>query len=434
MSKQSRSSILASFLIAPLFFSGLFADISLCKEKAPSPLTLEFWSVFDDSDVYSLLISEFQKQYPYITVNYRKKNIVSYEQELLDALASGRGPDIFSVNNAWMPRYFEKLTPTPEGLITLERFREVFADVAEQDLILDGKIYALPFSIDTLALFYNKDLLNSAGVALLPKTWEEFNSAVEKLTQKDEEGEITQAGAALGASRNVNRSTDILALLMMQSGAQMVSADKTEAAFADSVSLNGENFLPGSRALAFYTNFANRSKKVYSWNSSQHYSLDAFAQGETAMMINYSYQIPVLRAKSPHLNFGISALPQISSKGTAVSYANYWSQGVAKSSQNSVAAWQFISWLAQSENSAQYLERAKKPASRRDLIEQQKNDADLAVFAKQALSARSWWQADNAAIEKIFADMIDRALSSPSLVDEITRDAEDQVTELMRKK
>ena len=433
MSKNSHSTILVSFLVVPLFFSGMFADISLCKEKAPPPVTLEFWSVFDDSDIYAPLIASFQQQYPYITVNYRKKNIASYEQELLDALASGRGPDIFSVNNFWMPRYFEKLTPVPDNLIALSRFLEVFPDVARQDFVLNEKIYALPLSIDTLALFYNKDLLNSAGVALLPKTWEEFNAATEKLTQKDEQGEISQAGAALGASRNINRSTDILALLMIQSGSQMVSLDKTEATFADSINLNGENFRPGSRALSFYSNFASPSKKVYSWNSRQHYSLDAFSQGEVAMMISYSYQIPVLRAKAPHLDFGVAALPQISQKGATVSYANYWGQAVSKGSQNSAAAWQFIAWLAQPENSIQYLQATQKPASRRDLIDQQ-NDPELSVFAKQVLTARSWWQTDSAVIEKIFADMIDRALSSPSLTDEIVKDAEVRVTELMRNK
>ena len=433
MSTHSHSTILVSFLVVPLFFSGIFAGISPCKEKTPASVALEFWSVFDDSDVYAPLIAEFQRQYPYITINYRKKNISSYESDLLDALASGRGPDIFSINNAWLPRYLEKLSPAPSEMISLQRFREVFVDVAEQDFILDEKIYAFPFSVDTLALFYNKDLLNSAGIAVLPGTWEEFNAAVETLTKKDGQGNILQAGAALGTSRNINRSTDILALLMMQSGAKMISPDKTRATFSDAINLGQENFLPGNRALTFYVNFANPSKKVYTWNSSQHYSLDAFSQGEAALMLNYAYQIPVLRAKAPHLNFGVASLPQISQQGTAISYANYWGQTVAKSSTNSAAAWQFLGWLAQPENLKQYLQATKKPASRRDLIDWQKNDSELGVFARQALVARSWWQSDNAAIEKIFAQMIDQALSSPSLIDEIVKDANDQVTQLMRK-
>ena len=434
MSTHSRSTIFVSFLIVPLFFSGsILAAFSPCKPKAPAPVTLEFWSVFDDSDTYAPLIAAFQQQYPYITVNYHKKNIVSYEQELLDALAAGRGPDIFSINNAWLARYLDKLTPAPESIISLQDFRAALADVAEQDFVLDGKIYALPFSVDTLALYYNKDLLNSAGVALLPTTWDNFNAAVQALVKKNEQGEILRAGTALGTSQNVNRSTDILAVLMLQSGAVMVSPDKTKATFSDAINLGQENFLPASRALAFYTNFANPAKKVYTWNSSQHYSLDAFAQNEAAMMLSYAYQIPVLRAKAPHLNFGVAPLPQISQNGLAISYANYWGQAVAKSSANSAAAWQFIAWLNQPENSRQYLQVTNKPASRRDLLDEQKNDPQLAVFARQALSARSWWQADNAAIEKIFARMIDSALSSPSLVDSIVKDAETQVSGLMRK-
>ena len=402
------------------------------KTTAPAPLTLEFWSVFDDSSVYQPLIAKYQQLYPNVTINYYKKDITSYEKDLLDALAAGRGPDIFSIQNTWLPKHKDKLAPAPASLITPERFSEVFVDVASQDFIDGNSVYAFPLSVDSLALFYNKGLFNSAGLTGAPKTWVDFNSAVEKLTKRDAKNNILQAGAALGTAKNINRSTDILMALMLQGGAKMVSDDKIRAAFQESVSSSGgETFNPGKQALIFYTNFANPALKVYTWNALQHYSIDAFVEGQAATMLSYSYQVPTIRARSPHLNFGVAVLPQISSNSKKVTFANYWGQAVSRRSANQAAAWQFIAWLSSQANSREYLSATKKPTARRDLITEQAADAELSVFSQQALYASSWWEADNLAIEGIFADMIESVVAGRSAMDDALQQASAQVTVLM---
>lgn len=403
------------------------------KETAPLPVTLEFWSIFDDSTVYQPLLQKYRELYPHITINYHKKDITTYEKELVDALAAGRGPDIFSIHNTWLPKHQDKLAPVPAALVTPVRFNEVFVDVAGQDLIDANKIYAFPLSVDSLALFYNKDLFNSAGISRPPITWTEFNAAVEKLTRRDSRNNILQAGAALGTAKNINRSTDILAALMLQSGAKMVSTDKSQAAFDQTLAAGSTSFNPGQQALIFYTNFANPTMKVYAWNSLQHYSIDAFVEGQAAMMLNYSYQAAVVAARSPHLNFGVSPLPQISATSAKASLANYWAQAVGRGSKHQAEAWQFIVWLSSQENSREYLKLTKKPASRRDLLDEQKSDALLGVFSQQALYAKSWYEADNLAIEQIFADMIESVVSGRSTADKALRQASEQVSVLMRK-
>lgn len=402
------------------------------KKPAPQPVTLEFWSVFDDSNVFQPLILKYQQLYPHVTINYHKKNIASYEQELVDALAAGRGPDIFSIHNTWLPKHEEKLAPAPSALISETRFKEVFVDAPAQDFINNGQIYALPLSVDSLALFYNKDLLNSAGLSSAPKTWEEFNSAVEKLVKRDAKNNILQAGAALGTAQNINRSTDILMALMLQSGAKMVSDDHSAASFDQTMSSGSESFNPGKQALIFYTNFANPSLKVYTWNSLQHYSIDAFVEGQAAMMLNYAYQLPLVRARSPHLDFSVAALPQISQDSRKVSFANYWGQAVGQASKNQAEAWQFIAWLSSQENSRAYLKATNKPAARRDLIDEQRSDADLGIFAEQALYAKSWWEIDNLAIEGIFAEMIESVTDGRASISDALQRAGIQVTALMR--
>ena len=67
------------------------------------------------------------------------------------------------------------------------------------------------------------------------------------------------------------------------------------------------------------------------------------------------------------------------------------------------------------------------------MIELQRNDLDLGVFAIQALSARSWYQIDNIAIETIFADMIDDVNFGRASVKESLENAESRVNVLMQR-
>ncbi len=397
--------------------------------------TLQFWGTFDEETFYRDAITEFNKTNRGIRVIYRKFNPEDYEKQLIDSFAAGTGPDIWLMHNGWLPKHGDKIQPLPqqklEGedgpLFTLKEFQDQFVDVAVKDLVLGGQIYALPIYVDSLALYYNKDLFNTAGIASPPRTWEEFNDAVKQLTFFDSRGNIARAGAAIGTAANINRSTDILTLLMLQSGAKMTDADNGGATFSRSVET--ENV--GENALQYYTDFANPSKQIYTWNDRQHYSIDAFTNGEAAMMFNYSHHVKTVKDKSARFNFGTALIPQISGAPVAVNYANYWAPTVSKQSKYPVLAWKFLISLSSVRGDALYVNASGRPSARRDLIEQQKTDPDLGVFATQALSARSWYQADNSAIETIFGEMIDDVNFGRASVREALQAAENRVSVLM---
>jgi len=421
-------------LVVPVFIFSLAAISFGCKPEAPPEANLEFWGVFDDSDVYKELIDNFTAAYPHIKIEYHKKTSSEYEKDLLEAMASGRGPDIFMLHHTWPSRYEDKIYAAPLELTTSKIVQDDFVDVVYDDFVTDGQVVALPLSVDTLALYYNKDLFNTAGIPQPPQTWREVLADVEKLTIKDERWNIIQAGAALGTARNINRSIDILSLLMIQSGAQMVEVneDKARVVFDQSINLNGEDFSPGQRALEFYTDFADPLKSVYTWNTRMHYSIDAFYEGKAAMMFNYSYHLPTIRAKAPYLNFGITSMPQIATSTVIeIDYANYWGLAVSHNSESPRAAWQFVTWLTNKENSQKYLELAKRPAARRDLILWQKSDSDLGVFAEQSLTSRSWYQKDSSAIETILADMVESVVLGNATISEAINKAAKQTTLLM---
>jgi len=285
-----------------------------------------------------------------------------------------------------------------------------------------------------VALYYNKELFKRAeitdppGIPNPPKTWEDFKDDVEKLTVLDEKGNIKRAGATLGTAKNINRSTDILTLLMLQSGTQMTNSEHTRATFNQMV----RNYYPGQTALQFYTDFANPAKRVYTWNPNMEYSIDAFYQGKAAMMFNYSYHIPTIRAKAPKLDFGVAPVPQIKGSGEDVNFANYWGLTVSRKSPNKPIAWDFIMFASQKENVRKYVKKTKRPSARRDLIEEQKSDEDLGVFAAQVLSAKSWYVVDQKSVETIFAEMIESVVLRRATPREAINLAAAQVSRLMR--
>ena len=397
--------------------------------------TLEFWGVFDDRSAYDKIITDFQAQNPGTKILYRQFSYEEYERSLIDALASGTGPDIVMIHNTWLPKHGDKLKALPdkipgqkEPLMTIQGYKSDFVDVAFNDFVFNNQIYGFPLYVDTLALFYNKDILNSAGISRPPQDWEEFNSDVETITRLDGSGQIIQSGAAIGTARNINRSTDLLSALMIQTGVRMTDIDNTEALFSGRVN----NTPVGELALKYYTDFANPSVRTYTWNDAQHYSVDAFIEGKTAMMFNYSHEVEVLKNKSSRLNFGVAPMPQVS-RTDVKNYANYWGVGVVANSKFPNEAWKFVAYLASKDGAQSYLSATLRPSAHRDLIELQKNDLDLGVFAVQALSARSWYQIDNTAIETIFADMIDDVNFRRFSVKDSLENAESRVNVLMQR-
>lgn len=396
---------------------------------------LEFWGVFDDGKDFRDVLDAFQIQHPNIRVNYRKFNFEEYEKQLIDAFAAGRGPDIWMMHHTWLSKHKDKISPLPqaikdrkEPLMTLRDFKNQFVDVAEKDLVSDGQIYGLPIYVDTLGLYYNKEILNSAGISSPPSSWEDLNDAVEAITKIDDQNRISQSAIAMGTAKNINRSTDILALLMLQSGLPLVENAESGARFSKIVDQKNV----GEVALEYYTDFANPLSRNYTWNDQMDFSIDAFRTGKTAMMINYSHHAGTLRSQASRFNFDVAPVPQIKGAGV-VNYANYFAPTVSKFSKSPIQAWEFLIFLSSREGAAKYLNASNRPPARRDLVDALRNDVNIGVFAVQALSARSWYQADNQAVEKIFADMIDDINFNKRSIKEALRFAENQVNTLLFK-
>lgn len=395
--------VLLIILVAVFVFGG-----GSGPKRSQEKIELIWWKPFEDNENVSDLISEYQKINKNVTVTFVKKDVADYEAELVDAIASGHTPDIFSIHNDWLPKHIDKLAAMLPDLMTLRNFRETFVDVATADFVKDDKIFALPLSVDVLAMYYNKDILNSAGVTTVPRSWPEVVTAVEKITKQASPGTFSRSGIAMGTSSNINRGVDALMLLMLQNGTSFYSEDLTFAQFdADKNLPGGETFNPGETALAFYTQFASPAKKTYTWNIRSDLSIDAFVQGKLGMMLSYSYLRPILASRAPNLNWDVTAAPQIDNSANKVNFANYWGESVSKFSAHQQAAWDFLRFVTQKEMLEKYYEKHELPSSRRDILTEQTTDEEMGPFAESALTAKSVYKTDASKFESIFLKVID---------------------------
>lgn len=395
--------------------------------RASQPVTLNVWGVVDQFEVYQPAFEAFRQMHPNVSFNYRTFRLEEYEREILNALAEDRGPDIFMIHNTWTNKYLSKITPMPpqtdiayrvqqgrnivwelrtEPSISVREFKAQFADAALNDILrtvniapagsdtrnLQERPMGMPVGVDTMALYYNKDLLNVAGVATPPATWTEFVEAVKKVTKIDAQGELVQPGAGIGTAENVERSTDLLTALMVQNGTEMADASGQPTFQTIPAALRNTRETPPSwPALEFYVGFADPTKETFTWTASQPNSLDAFIQNRTAFFFGYAYHYDQIRSRAPRLNLGIAPLPQVD-PAFPKNIANYWYFAVAQKSTHQDAAWNFLNRLVEPETLTAVLARANRPSARKSLLAAQLESERVGVFASQVLTAVSWYK------------------------------------------
>jgi len=424
--------IIGSVVLAVLFFVLVFLGLipglkppgggwSIGGPSSGEETRLTFWGIgeVDNSNAVQRLL-EANSKAGGAQVEYRHFDSAKvYEKSLLDAFATGKGPDIFMMNSSWLPKHYQKASPAPEPLNTayVQRY---FPDVVQKDFVFDGKVYALPLYIDTLALIYNKDIFNAKSIALVPQTWEDFQRLVPQLRELNILNQITRPAAAIGGSgKSINKASDFLNLLMLQAGSEMNDSQ-------GAVDF-GQN---GLAALNFYIQFANPSSDYYTWNDNLGNSLDLFSDGDVAVIFNYQSAISAIKEKNPYLNFGVSPMPQFN-VSQPVNYSNYWGLAVSAQSANKVAAWNFVAGAAVDPAvSTAYLEASGKPPALRSLIDKYKNDANLGVFARQALTAKSWLQPDNSSVEGIVSNMIESVISGKLSSEKAMTQAKNEINDL----
>ncbi len=369
-----------------------------------SPVTV--WGTFNATTVKEVLRVAAQQDPRLGQVTYVQKDPSQFEQDLANALASGTGPDLIIMRGDEALYDQSKVYVIPYSSLSQAQFQNTFVTGGGQFLAPTG-VVGLPLFVDPLVLYWNRDLLATAGVAQPPQYWDQLPAIAQQLVQRDGSGNLQREAIALGTYQNISGAKDILSMLIQQAGGKIVTQNSS-GAYSAALAQGGGASQGSISALDFYTEFANPSQNDYSWNDAQPNASQAFAAGNLAMYIGYASEDPQILAANPNLNFAIAPIPQVRNDQNSIDGGKVYAVAITRSSPNLPSALT-VAYLLASAPVDQSLSQALGFApARLDVISSSTSTAGYTqLFNQMALITRTWIDPDPSQTGPIFQGMIE---------------------------
>lgn len=382
------------------------------------------WGPFPFNEVNQVLESIRDQDKAFEAVEYVSVPQDQFANRFVNAIAEGNSPDLVMLPHTELVNQRSKLLPIPYDTsgFSLRSLRDTYVDGAEIFALKDG-VYGIPYLLDPLLLYWNRDLLAGAGLSGAPATWENLvGTAAPALTIRDNSRNILQSAVAFGEFTNVRNATAVLSLLTMQSGSQLVSETDRgyEVALNDS-SVNGQP--PLEAALKFYTDFANASNPLYSWNRAQEEDRLAFIASDLALYFGYASEASMIQNRNPNLNFDVTIPPQGSNATVRRTYGTFYALTIPRASRNTQGAFAVARVLATPQNSLNMAVALEHTPTNRAALQADITDPYAEVAYQSALFARGWLSPNPSATDAAFESMVDDVNSSRSRIGSAVSDA-----------
>lgn len=109
-------------------------------------------------------------------------DFVGYKENLDILMAAGKESDIMQINYSWLKEY----SPDGDGFYDLEKLVSYvdLENFSEEELSygrVNGKLNAIPISLNAVTFYYNETLLDKYGLDI-PKTWDDLFVCADKLS------------------------------------------------------------------------------------------------------------------------------------------------------------------------------------------------------------------------------------------------------------
>lgn len=387
-----------------LVFAGVI-NIGDSKNKSKSLGTVTLWGTVK-SDTMAPVMQKFNEATDNYTLRYVQKFPESFDQDLLEALASGVGPDLFFLPNDLALSYSNKIYTIPYTSFPVASFKSNFAGAGEVFMTAKG-ILALPMTIDPLMMYYNRSILDSEDIVYPPTSWEELANLSIDITQRDENRQLLRSTVALGQFSNIKNAKDILTTLFMQAGNNIVEERDGLFFFSSLGETKGLESL-----LAFYTDFSNPLKTTYSWNKALQNSQDAFISENLALYFGYASELKSLINKNPNLNFLVAPVPQIKNSNFKLTNSKVTGIAISAFTKKFDAAFLAANAISSGPFARDFANALFIAPARRDLLNTRPTDAYFPHFYTSALFAKSWLDPSPLDTDNVFRRMIDGVLSN----------------------
>jgi multiple sugar transport system substrate-binding protein len=383
-----------------LTLAALGAGISFLTMGTAQAVEIEYWQYVFETRVNAMdqLIANFEAANPDITVKQTTFPYADYQTKVIASQAAGQGPDVLQFFYGWLDLFakggvLQPLDPAvfPTAEIEAEFFPIVSA-VKRGD-----SYYGLPTAVRSLALFYNKKLLEEAGVTP-PTTLDELVAAAKATTKVDGGGNITSEGLTLDfAGQDHQWWREVL---VRQFGGEPYDAD-------GNVSYNSD---AGLAALSFYTGLQMNEKIGMAGFMDEGQA--AFKAGLAAFTIDGTFRLGSFR-QITDFEWAVTELPA-NADGVRSNYASYFANGIGAGAtgEEKAAAEKFLAYISSEEAMQVWLEVVGELPARRAAALTDANIADptFGPFLKGLEYAHTTLFVDEAAQRQGAIDMVNRVL------------------------
>lgn len=385
------------------------------------------WGTISEDLFYSFLQQDELDDQDYSHVTYVEKDVNTFENELVQSLAEGEGPDLVFLRENQILKNKNVLVEIPYEKFDLRSYKDTFIEEGNL-LAMENGLIGVPFSVDPLVLYYNKDILNSFGISKIPTTWTEMTSLVDELTKKDSLFNISKTTIPLGTFDNIKNSKEIVWTLLMQSGNNVFIRDnfdygdqgEVEEIFTSDLFSEDRGIRQSTQsAINFYTQFANPSTTAYSWNGSLPNSEEFFLSGDSAFYLGFASELPKLKEKNPYLNFDVAEIPQAKDATKKTTFGKMYSISITKGVDDINSSFETILMLISKESQEKLYSLTGLPSVRRDMLSfDNKSNSFDPVFKKSALFSYAVLEPNSRNSDSIIREMVKSILSGQYSVEE----------------
>jgi multiple sugar transport system substrate-binding protein len=316
-----------------------FSSASMAKSANKKVTTITFWHLWKGGEAQELqkIIDQFNKTHPTIVVK-ALSGTTSTKQ--LTALTGGNPPDVGYVIDYTLSKWASvgAVAPLDTMIKKYKISAKNYPDPVWKLGNYKGKQYAIPYTMDSYMLYYNKDMLKAAGIKEPPKTISDLKKYAQLLTKKDSNGEYTQLGYISDFPW-----LDVLNM-SFAFGENFYDYKNDKVTCNSKKNIDALTFKVGSYQSPFD---AEKIKKFKSGFGEYESPNNPFFQKQLAFDIEGEWFTTFLKKYAKDINYGIVPIPypdghpELSNGGQIQSGMLY----VSKACKNKDAAYEFINYL-----------------------------------------------------------------------------------------
>jgi multiple sugar transport system substrate-binding protein len=272
---------------------------------------------------FERVAADFEAANPGININVEVVPWNDMQQRLITDLSANNVPDIAIIGTRWLVDFVANDAVENFDDYMSPEFRQRFIPAFFGPGVLNGNTYGLPVAASARAMFYNKDLLDRAGVSV-PQTWEQLVDASRKIS--------ALGGGVRGfGMQGKEIETDVYYYYAFWShGGRLIDSDGT----------SGLDSAAGYQAAELYKSMIDEGitqDGVTDYTREDVQNL--FIEGRLGFVFSLPFLPNQIKEKNPSLPYGVAAIPRATDQ---VTYGVTDSIVMFSGAKNKPEAWKFL--------------------------------------------------------------------------------------------